>query len=281
MTAKFADLDDGQRYLDWYRGQFEEEWNQEYPQVPQWLENLGPATVRANTVEIVRLLLEYGADAMARDDYGRLPLQTYLQLPNNSNNNKRIGTHNPETVRLLLAYSEGLEPDGDDAYALIDKAVFSEANEDIFELLFEYGIKPNLGFNGETTWLHLAASFSVENVSTYQGLIDGGIDPQLLDDEGKTACDRLLEDEESPIRSLKESFLGRELMLDDVAALLCELRLTLPMLRAILPGSGKMPSPGYVHRRHRHNCCPPCAGSVKPAAVFSGVKKGVTYFPAQ
>ena len=223
LTAKFADLDDGQRYLDWHRGKFEEEWNQEYPQVPQWLENLGPATARANTVEIVRLLLEYGANAMARDDYGRLPLQpSYLQLPNNSNNNKRIGTHNPETVRLLLAYSEGLEPDGDDARELIKWAVFSQANEDIFELLFEYGIKPNLGFNGETTWLHLAAQFSVENVGTYQGLIDGGVDPQSLDDEGKTACDRLRGNEESALRHLKESVLGRELMLDDVAALLCD-----------------------------------------------------------
>ena len=223
LTAKFADLDDGQRYLDWHRGKFEEEWNQEFPQVPQWLENLGPATARANTVEIVRLLLEYGADAMARDDYGRLPLQTYLVLRNNNNDNKRIGTHNPEIVRLLLAYSEGLEPDGDDARDLIKWAVLREANEEIFELLFEYGIKPNLGFNGETTWLHQAASVSAENVSTYQGLIKGGIDPQSLDGEGKTACYRLREDEETAShREFKESVLGRELMLDDVAALLCD-----------------------------------------------------------
>ena len=116
MTAKFADLDDGQRYLDWYRGNFKEEGNQEYPQVPRWLENLGPVIARANTVEIVRLLLEYGADAMARDGAGQLPLQAYLQLPKYGNNNERIRTYNPETVRLLLAYSEGLEPDGDDAF---------------------------------------------------------------------------------------------------------------------------------------------------------------------
>ena len=223
LTAKFADLDDGQRYLDLQRGKFEDEWNQEFPQVPQWLENLGPATARANTVEIVRLLLEYGADAMARDNSGRLPLLSYLVLRNNNNDNKRIGTHNPEIVRLLLAYSEGLEPDGDDARDLINWAVLREANEEIFELLFEYGIKPNLGFNGETTWLYQAASVSAENVSTYQGLIKGGIDPQSLDGEGKTACYRLREDEETAShREYKESVLGRELMLDEVAALLCD-----------------------------------------------------------
>ena len=223
MTAKFADLDDGQRYLDWYRGNFKEEGNQEYPQVPRWLENLGPVIARANTVEIVRLLLEYGADAMARDGAGQLPLQAYLQLPKYGNNNERIRTYNPETVRLLLAYSEGLEPDGDDAFGLITWAVYAQANEEIFELFFEYGIKANIGLNGDTTWLHLAASFSVENVSTYQGLIKGGIDPQSLDGEGKTACYRLLEDEESAThRRLIEAVLGREIVLDDVAALLCD-----------------------------------------------------------
>ena len=223
MTAKFADLDDGQRYLDWYRGNFKEEGNQEFPQVPRWLENLGPVIARANTVEIVRLLLEYGADAMARDGSGQLPLQAYLQLPKYGNNNERIRTYNPETVRLLLAYSEGLEPDGDDAFGLITWAVYAQANEEIFELFFEYGIKPNIGLNGDTTWLHLAASFSVENVSTYQGLIKGGIDPQSLDGEGKTACYRLLEDEESAThRRLIEAVLGREIVLDDVAALLCD-----------------------------------------------------------
>ena len=216
-VAHFSDLENANKYLTWRKEGF----ILDGTPVPLWLKDLSPDELGPASMEILRLLLRHGADPLWKGEYTReLPLAYHLSL-RGYNLATRYYEHSPEVVRLLLEYSEGMEKDGVDARYIVDQAVFREADAEIFRMLFDFGITTDLGRDDGRTWLHVAARNSVENVGTYQGLIDAGIDPSKSGDQGKTACDILLNPEFALYRELLERQKGRPLDFTEAKALLC------------------------------------------------------------
>ena len=201
VASVFASLDEGKAFLDSYREEMEQ-----YDErgVPEWLKRMDAEEARANSAQIVRLLLDYGANAnTVYDASGLTPLESY------------VGSHNIDVMRMLL---ERTALDDGRRTRIMREAIHGEADPAALRLLGEFGFSHD---QGGTSWLHHLAEYSYEDVELYLALIDMGADPELEDDRGLTACD-LLENPNEGFRQMREGILGRPVDTSEVYALLCE-----------------------------------------------------------
>lgn len=133
-----------------------------------------------NHMEMMEVLLEYGADPLLGHEGGHVPLELHLSILD----------PNPKVVELLLAYSPHMEKDGELAGNLMLGALITGADVEIIELLIRYGVSvETTPWEDPSTWLHSAAFLGVPDPAVYQIFIDAGVDVEALDEEGKTACD--------------------------------------------------------------------------------------------
>ena len=140
--------------------------------------------VSADLVEIIELLLEYGADAAARSDDGHSALFVYLAMSMDSESNDV----DPEIVELLLEHGAGLRQEHESDAMVMVFAMQAEANPEVIRLLLEHGIDGGGWGYQDNTPLHLAAHFGAD--VTAQGIYDrtplheaalnGDLDPQVI-----------------------------------------------------------------------------------------------------
>ena len=152
-------------------------------------EELGIAYVEANSIEIVRLLLEYGADTQAKNSDGRSALVHYF---NYQVENER-GTINSEVVRLLLEHGSDvdlLEDEGFGGFYTVDLALLARADAETFRLLSEHGADSALLSQLSYGLLRLAIVGRVD-IEVLEVLLEMGLDPRATNDQGDTPCDWL------------------------------------------------------------------------------------------
>ena len=105
------------------------------------------ADVAAYALEIIQLLLEYGADAWVRDDPGQSAMFTYLGIL------IEMESYNadPEVVRLLLDHGGAVAMENDGGELLMTYAMWAGANPEVIRLLLEHGADATgIGDEGDT-----------------------------------------------------------------------------------------------------------------------------------
>ncbi|CEJ55074.1 hypothetical protein PMG11_01351 [Penicillium brasilianum] len=137
--------------------------------------------IKGGTIEMVRLLLEFGCDANEPDYLGEYPLAT------------AIDNNLPEIVMLLLDYGADINC-GDLVIAALDQAITQPPH--MIELLVRRGADINFASPEGNTTLHCIASQPVPPSWTSRlvgVLADNGANLQARNKEGKTALEIAVE----------------------------------------------------------------------------------------
>ena len=135
----------------------------------------------ANAVEILELLLEYGADAGARDESGQSALFSYFAvLVEELVNWEQIYDPvppDPRIVELLLAHGAELSPEHESDASVITYAMFAGADAETIKLLLDHGAggASKGSFYGDIGLLHLAAEFTAD-AQVFKLLLESGED---------------------------------------------------------------------------------------------------------
>ncbi len=186
--------------------------------VPKWLKDLNANSFTEDSVEIVRLLLESGADPVFETEQIGPPLFVATSLRSPFTVRGDWGKQNQELIELLLQHGAGAAITEENSKDYIFALFFLEADAWVIEKLLNHGLDP---LAGDGLWLHHAAASGRENHETYQTFIDAGMDPSILNEDGLTACEVLRQEPPSWVRGLTVKEKGRELDLSAVEKVLC------------------------------------------------------------
>ena len=136
------------------------------------------------SVEIIQSLLEHGADASAKDDFGQTVLFVYFGTIIEAE------SHNPDlrVVELLLEHGAEIEVELEDypAGMVMTYALWAGAGTEIIAFLLEHGADATVRGEDGDTLLHAAALFTAEP-QVFQMLLAHGADATAADDFGRTA----------------------------------------------------------------------------------------------
>ena len=145
-----------------------------YASHPETLK-LGSETGRnlpAESVEIIQLLLEHGADASDKDGFGQPVLFIYFGTIIEAE------SYNPDprVVELLLEHGAQVEVTLEDYTGqVMDFALWAGAGADIISVLLEHGTDATARGDDGDTLLHMAALFTAEP-QVFELLLDNGAD---------------------------------------------------------------------------------------------------------
>jgi ankyrin repeat protein len=137
--------------------------------------------IKEGTIEMVRLLLEFGCGANEPDYLGRSPLAAAVHY------------HRPEIVMLLLDYGANINCGGL-VLAALDQAI--RKPPDMIELLVRRGADINVACPEGNTVLHFLAAqqFPLPWTSRLVDILaDNGANLQTRNKEGKTALEIAVE----------------------------------------------------------------------------------------
>ena len=138
----------------------------------------------AESVEIIRSLLEHGADASAKDGFGQTVLFVYFGTIIETE------SYNPDyrVVELLLAHGAeaGVALEDYPAATVMDFALWAGAEAGIVALLLEHGADAAARGDEGDTLLHTAALFTADP-QVFQLLLDNGADATARGSFGRTA----------------------------------------------------------------------------------------------
>lgn len=134
-----------------------------------------------DTVEIIELLLEHGADAAARDKHGQSALFSYIaNLAEQFLNSDK--THDPEPpdpriVELLLTHGAELAAEHETDALVMQYAMWVGADAEVIALLLDHGAEDarKAWDYEEVTLLHLAAE-STADIEVFKLLLERGED---------------------------------------------------------------------------------------------------------
>ena len=137
--------------------------------------------VVANSIAVIELLLEYGADSGARTVDGHSALFIYL-APSMGGETYEA---DPKIVKLLLEKGVGLTEKNETDAMIMVFAMSAGADPEVIRLLLEHGIDDSgWGLPGETP-LHLAAYFGA-GLEVFELLLENGVDATAGDARGRT-----------------------------------------------------------------------------------------------
>lgn len=176
-------------------------------------------------IEIVRTLLNAGADVNARDRGGYTPVLRALEKSNleiadlllarpevelNAQGAsgvtvlmQYVGLNNEDMVRKVLDRGATVELQDSDGDTALHRAAQS-GNVEILELLLAKGAKPDVQNKVGGTALMWAAVFGHEDAA--RALLEKGADPSLKDNQGRTASDWAIENKREEIAHLLQTW---------------------------------------------------------------------------
>ena len=200
-AAHFSDLDAAREVLEGLREEASGEDS-------RWLESLEPTGFAAREIEIMEVLLEYGADASIRDYYGHSALHEYfLTFYGRALIDQAGAKPSPELVRLLLEHGNGVEQvredESDGGYRMMFYALRGGADAETIKLLFEHSVEVDRVAGGGRTWFHHVARYGAD-LEVYQVLLDVGVDPSVVNEDGATACNLFVEHSESRTKQAED-----------------------------------------------------------------------------
>ncbi len=216
----FSRPENGQDFLDRYRDSFRA---LDPNDVPRWFARRTPDSLLSDSVEVVRLLLEHGAEPSIRGRSERTPLEAHAYLDAYLYLEFRVGgrgagRHNADVIRLLLKHSGGrVGQYGYDPF--IAALTLKVAGTDLVRILVEDEVRSSMDPEWFKTIPHRFAYAGIEDPEMYETLFAGGADPWASDFEGMTACERLRQD--SIVKDIHANHLGRRLDLTEAEELLC------------------------------------------------------------
>ena len=186
-----------------------------------WFKELSTDDLAEDTVAIVKLLLEHGADPTYTGEHDTVQpaLLQAVGIYGPSGWSIYDWPHNKTMIKMLLEYSTESEFSPQHLNTLGHAILDTQADADIIGMLADAGIRPL--YRDDDPPLHTAAKRGVENPGTYKGLVQLGYDKNAVDAEGMTPCDYLLEEPARFSRQLYEMGMKRELDLDAAEEFLC------------------------------------------------------------
>ena len=146
----------------------------------------------AESMEIIKLLLEHGADASAKDGYGQPVLFVYFAkiIESGSEDNcrsVRFPCPDPRVVELLLEHGAEAEVALEDypGATVMGFALWAGAGAEIIALLLEHGANGTTWGDEGDTLLHAAALFTADP-QVFELLLDNGADVAATGAFGRT-----------------------------------------------------------------------------------------------